>query len=65
VVGWLNRNSPSKIGAIKNGEPKVVKNLLIQVKDTFLLLQLKVLARLSTLLQLVQSVLAKKPGSNS
>jgi hypothetical protein len=43
-----------------------VENRLVkQVKDTFLLLQLKVLARLSTLLQLVQSVLAKKPGSNS
>jgi hypothetical protein len=49
----------------KNGEPKVVKNLLTQVKDTFLKLQSKVLALLSMLRQHVQNVLAKLKGSNS
>jgi len=49
----------------KNGEPKVVKNLLKQVKDTFLLLRLKVSVQVSMLRQHVQNVLAKKPESNS
>jgi len=49
----------------KNGEPKVVKNLLTQVKDTFLKLQSKASALLSTLRQRVQNALAKKPGSSS
>jgi hypothetical protein len=35
------------------------------VSDTFLKLQLKVLALLSMLLQRVRNALAKKPGSNS
>jgi hypothetical protein len=38
-------------GAIKTGEPKVVKNLLTLVKDTFQALRLKVLALVSTLRQ--------------
>jgi hypothetical protein len=43
-----------------------VENRLVkQVSDTFQKLRLKVSAQLSTLLQLVQSVLEKKPGSNS
>jgi hypothetical protein len=49
----------------KNGEPKVENRLVKQVSDTFQKLRLKALALLSTLLQHVQSVLAKKPGSNS
>jgi len=36
-----------------------------QVSDTFLKLQLKVSALLSTLLQRVRNALAKKPGSSS
>ncbi len=54
-----------KTGATKNGEPKVVKNLLKQVSDTFLKLRLKVSALLSTLRQRVRNVLAKKPENNS
>ena len=49
----------------KNGEPKVVKNLLTQVKDTYQALRLKVLALVSMLQQRVRSVLAKKPENNS
>jgi len=49
----------------KNGEPKVVKNLLKQVKDTFLLLQLKVSVQVSMLRQHVRNALAKKPENNS
>jgi hypothetical protein len=43
----------------------VVKNLLTQVKDTFLKLQLKASVLLSTLQQRVQNVRGKKPESNS
>jgi len=50
---------------IKNGEPKVVKNLLTRVNDTFLKLQLKILALLNTLQQHVQNVWVKLRGSSS
>ena len=43
----------------------MVKNLLKQGNDTFLKLQLKASALLSTLLQRVRNVLAKKPENNS
>ena len=43
----------------------MVKNLLTLVKDTFLVLRLKVSALLSTLRQRVRNVLAKKPENNS
>jgi len=49
----------------KNGEPKVVKNLLKRVSDTFQALRSKVSALLSTLRQRVRNVLAKKPDNNS
>ena len=66
ATGGLAKPQQSlKDWANKTGEPKVVKNLLKQVSDTFQALRLKVSALLSTLLQLVRSVLAKKPGSNS
>jgi len=43
----------------------VVNALLTQVKDTFLKLQSKLSALLSTLRQRVQNVLAKLRGNNS
>jgi len=43
----------------------VVKNLLTRVSDTFLKLQLRVLALLSTLQQHVQNAWAKLRGNNS
>jgi len=43
----------------------VANDLLTQAKDTFLKLQSKLSALLSTLRQRVQNVLAKKPESNS
>jgi hypothetical protein len=43
----------------------VANALLTQAKDTFLKLQLKLLALLNTLQQRVQNVLAKLKGSSS
>jgi hypothetical protein len=52
------QKSPSKTGVTKNGEQKVVKNLLKQVSDTFQALRSKVSALLSTL----QRPRAKRAG---
>jgi len=54
-----------RIGATRNGEPKVENRLAKQVSDTFQKLRSKVSALLNTLRQRVQSVLGKKPESNS
>jgi hypothetical protein len=62
---WKRHSNPLKIGATRNGEPKVENRLAKQVSDTFQKLRLKVSALLSTLRQRVRNVLAKKPDNNS